>query len=94
MTVTTEALGSARVIRWDNQRHRNAWRRHDRRDRRRARGRHPDPAVRCVVARGAGEDFSAGDDLFEAAEGDAESFAPRSTSSSASHASCSTRPCR
>ena len=25
MTVTTEELGSARVIRWDNQRHRNAW---------------------------------------------------------------------
>ena len=24
MTVTTEAMGSARVIRWDNQRHRNA----------------------------------------------------------------------
>ena len=25
MTVTTEELGSARVVRWDNQRHRNAW---------------------------------------------------------------------
>ena len=76
MTVTTEELGSARVIRWDNRAHRNAW------------GgatiaaiadaleqATQDPAVRCLVARGAGEDFSAGDDLFEAAEADAASFA-------------------
>jgi enoyl-CoA hydratase/carnithine racemase len=76
MTVTTEELGSARVIRWDNQRHRNAWGRAtiaaiaDALDD--ATG---DPAVRCLVARGAGEDFSAGDDLFEAAGGDAASFA-------------------
>jgi enoyl-CoA hydratase len=76
MTVTTEELGSARVIRWDNQRHRNAWTGAtiaaiaDALDA--AAG---DPAVRCLVARGAGEDFSAGDDLFEAAEGDATSFA-------------------
>lgn len=76
MTVTTEELGSARVIRWDNQRHRNAWGGAtiaaiaDALDA--AAG---DPAVRCLVARGAGEDFSAGDDLFEAAEADAASFA-------------------
>jgi enoyl-CoA hydratase len=75
VTVTTEELGSARIVSWDNQRHRNAW------------GAatieaiadavqlaSQDPAVRCVVVRGAGEDFSAGDDLFEAADADAESF--------------------
>ena len=73
MTVTTEELGSARVIRWDNQRHRNAWGGAtiaaiaDALD-----AAASDPAVRCLVARGAGEDFSAGDDLFEAAEGDAD----------------------
>jgi enoyl-CoA hydratase len=73
--VSTEELGTARVISWDNQRHRNAW------------GAATieaiadavqaattDPAVRCIVVRGAGEDFSAGDDLFEAADADAESF--------------------
>ena len=76
MSVTTEALGNARVIRWDNRRHRNAWGRQtiaaiaDAVD---AAGQ--DPAVRCLVARGAGEDFSAGDDLFEAAEADADAFA-------------------
>ena len=76
MTVTTEELGSARVIRWDNQRHRNAWGGAtiaaiaDALD-----AAASDPAVRCLVARGAGEDFSAGDDLFEAAEADAASFA-------------------
>jgi enoyl-CoA hydratase/carnithine racemase len=76
MTVTTEELGSARAIRWDNRAHRNAW------------GRATieaiadaietattDPAVRCLVARGAGEDFSAGDDLFEAAASDGAGFA-------------------
>jgi len=75
MTVTTEELGSARVIRWDNQRHRNSWTGAtiaaiaDALDA--AAG---DPAVRCLVARGAGEDFSAGDDLFEAADATQESF--------------------
>jgi enoyl-CoA hydratase len=76
MNVTTEELGSARIVSWDNQRHRNAW------------GGATieaiadavqaavtDPAVRCIVVRGAGEDFSAGDDLFEAADADQESFA-------------------
>jgi enoyl-CoA hydratase/carnithine racemase len=76
MSVMTEELGSARVVRWDNQRHRNAWGREtiaaiaDQLD---AAGR--EPGVRCLVARGAGEDVSAGDDLFEAAEADADSFA-------------------
>ena len=76
MTVTTEPLEAARVIRWDNRPHRNAW------------GRATieaiadaieaaalDPAVRCLVVRGAGDDFSAGDDLFEAAASDAAGFA-------------------
>jgi enoyl-CoA hydratase len=76
MNVTTEELGSARIVSWDNQRHRNAW------------GgatieaiadaiqvASVDPDARCIVVRGAGEDFSAGDDLFEAAEADVDSFA-------------------
>ena len=74
--VSTEDLGPARVISWDNQRHRNAWGRDtivaiaeaieaDDRGARR---------VRCLVVRGAGADFSAGDDLFEAAADVTESF--------------------
>ena len=76
MSVTVEELGSARVVRWDNRAHRNAWGRAtiegitDALD-----GTGQDPAVRCLVARGAGEDFSAGDDLFEAAGSDAAGFA-------------------
>ena len=75
MTVTTEELGTARVISWDNQRHRNAWgaltieKIADA-----VQAASVDPAVRCIVVRGAGVDFSAGDDLFEAADADAESF--------------------
>ena len=76
MSVTTEELGPARVIRWDNQRHRNAW------------GRATISAIsdaieeagdadgiRCLVVRGAGNDFSAGDDLFEAAAATPDEFA-------------------
>jgi enoyl-CoA hydratase len=76
MNVTVEELGTARVVTWDNQRHRNAWGREtiaaiaDALD---ATGR--EPGVRCLVARGAGEDFSAGDDLFEAADSDVDGFA-------------------
>ena len=76
MSVTVEELGTARIISWDNQRHRNAWGREtiaaiaDALD---AAGR--EPGVRCLVARGAGGDFSAGDDLFEAAESDVDGFA-------------------
>ena len=76
MSVTVEELGTARIISWDNQRHRNAWGREtiaaiaDALD---ATGR--EPGVRCLVARGAGADFSAGDDLFEAAESDVDGFA-------------------
>jgi enoyl-CoA hydratase len=76
MNVTTEPLESARLIRWDNQSHRNAWGRAtieaiaDAVD---AAGQ--EAGVRCLVVRGAGEDFSAGDDLFEAAASDAAGFA-------------------
>ena len=76
MNVTVEELGTARVVTWDNQRHRNAWGGAtieaiaDALD---ATGR--EPGVRCLVARGAGVDFSAGDDLFEAAEATQDSFA-------------------
>src|SRR5918998_6335943 len=74
--VTTEELGTARIVSWDNRAHRNAWGREtiaaiaDQLD---SAGR--EPGVRCLVARGAGEDFSAGDDLFEAADSDAAGFA-------------------
>jgi enoyl-CoA hydratase/carnithine racemase len=76
MNVTVEELGTARIISWDNRRHRNAWGGAtieaiaDALD---ATGRQP--GVRCLVARGAGVDFSAGDDLFEAAGATQESFA-------------------
>jgi enoyl-CoA hydratase/carnithine racemase len=74
MTVTTEDRGSARLIRWDRESRRNAW----------------DLAtmtaiadaiesidgnVRCVVLRGAGDHFSAGDDLRSALEADSEAWA-------------------
>jgi enoyl-CoA hydratase len=76
MSVSTAELGNARIISWDNQRHRNAWGGAtieaiaDALD---SAGR--EPGVRCLVARGAGEDFSAGDDLYEAADATPESFA-------------------
>jgi enoyl-CoA hydratase len=76
MNVSTEVLGTARIVSWDNQRHRNAW------------GgatieaiadavqaATTDADVRCIVVRGAGADFSAGDDLFEAAGNGADAFA-------------------
>ena len=65
-----------RIISWDNQRHRNAWGREtigEIADALDIAGR--EPGVRCLVARGAGEDFSAGDDLFEAAASDVDGFA-------------------
>ena len=71
MTVTTTELGSARVLSWDRQARRNAWTRaviEDLADAIDAAA--ADPGVRCVVARGAGEHFSAGDDLFDTAAAD------------------------
>jgi enoyl-CoA hydratase/carnithine racemase len=76
MTVTTTDRGAARVVSWDRQARRNAW------DLEtmtaiadaveEAAG---DDAVRCVVLRGAGEHFSAGDDLQAAIEADSAAWA-------------------
>jgi enoyl-CoA hydratase/carnithine racemase len=74
--VSTSELGSARVVEWDRQARRNAWTRDlmgaiaDAIEAAAA-----DEAVRCVVVRGAGGHFSAGDDLYAAIEADRESWA-------------------
>ena len=76
MTVTTADLGAARVITWDRQARRNAWDLGTMTaiaDAMEAAG--ADPAVRCIVLRGAGEHFSAGDDLYAAVEADSEAWA-------------------
>jgi enoyl-CoA hydratase/carnithine racemase len=76
MTVTTQRLGSARVISWDRQAHRNAWdlaTMTSIADAIEAAG--ADPEVRCVVLRGAGDHFSAGDDLHAAVEADSDAWA-------------------
>jgi len=72
MNVATNELGTARVLTWDRQDRRNAWTRAVIEDLGAAiEACAQDPAVRCVVARGAGDQFSAGDDLFATAEADA-----------------------
>jgi enoyl-CoA hydratase/carnithine racemase len=71
MTVTTADLGSARIVSWDRQARRNAWDLEamtEVADAVEAAG--SDESVRCVVLRGAGEHFSAGDDLRSAIEAD------------------------
>jgi enoyl-CoA hydratase/carnithine racemase len=71
MTVTTADLGAARVITWDRQARRNAWDLPTMAaiaDAIEAAG--GDPAVRMVAVRGAGDHFSAGDDLHAAIEAD------------------------
>jgi enoyl-CoA hydratase/carnithine racemase len=71
VNVTKTELGRARVLSWDRQVRRNAWTRaviEELAEAIDAAG--ADPAVNCVVVRGAGEHFSAGDDLFAAAEAD------------------------
>jgi enoyl-CoA hydratase/carnithine racemase len=76
MTVTTAELGAARVIVWDRRARRNAWDLATMTaiaDAVEAAG--ADPAVRCVVLRGAGEHFSAGDDLQAAIEADSAAWA-------------------
>ena len=71
MTVTTADRGPARVVTWDRSERRNAW---DLETMSRVAdavekaGREED--VRCVVLRGAGEHFSAGDDLQSAIDAD------------------------
>jgi enoyl-CoA hydratase/carnithine racemase len=76
MTVTIEDLGAARLVTWDRQARRNAWDLETMTriaDAIEAAGEEPD--VRCVVLRGAGEHFSAGDDLQAAIEADSEAWA-------------------
>src|SRR4051794_12265212 len=76
MTVTTDDAGAARVITWDRQARRNAWDLETMTaiaDAVEAAGDELD--VRCVVLRGAGEHFSAGDDLHAAIEADSASWA-------------------
>jgi enoyl-CoA hydratase/carnithine racemase len=72
MNVTTSELGTARVLTWDRQDRRNAWTRGVIEDLAAAiEACAHDAAVCCVVARGAEDDFSAGDDLFATAAADA-----------------------
>ena len=76
MTVTTADEGAARLVTWDRQERRNAWDTETMSaiaDAVEAAG--GDTAVRCVVLRGAGDHFSAGDDLQAAIEADATSWA-------------------
>jgi enoyl-CoA hydratase/carnithine racemase len=76
MTVTTEDLGSARVITWDRQARRNAWDLETMTaigDALEEAG--ADEQVRLVIVRGAGGHFSAGDDLFAAIESDRAAWA-------------------
>jgi enoyl-CoA hydratase len=71
VTVTSEPLGTARVVTWEQRGKLNAWTRETIEaiaDEVEAAG--ADEAVRCIVVRGAGEDFSAGDDLHAAIAAD------------------------
>jgi enoyl-CoA hydratase/carnithine racemase len=76
MTVSTSDRGAARLIVWDRQARRNAWDLDTMTaiaDAVEAGG--ADPAVRCVVLRGAGDHFSSGDDLQSAIEADSAAWA-------------------
>jgi enoyl-CoA hydratase len=76
MTVTTADLGTARLIVWDRQARRNAWDLPTMTaiaDAVEAAG--ADPHVRSIVLRGAGDHFSAGDDLQSALEADSAAWA-------------------
>jgi enoyl-CoA hydratase/carnithine racemase len=76
MTVATTELGTARLISWDRQARRNAWDLETMTaiaDVIEAAG--ADPAVRSVVLRGAGDHWSAGDDLQDALEADSAAWA-------------------
>jgi enoyl-CoA hydratase/carnithine racemase len=76
VTVTAEPLGSARVVQWERAGRLNAWTREtieaiaDAIEEASA-----DEGVRCVVVRGAGSEFSAGDDLHAALEATADDWA-------------------
>ena len=70
--VTVTEIGRGRLVVWDRQARRNAWTRETIdgiADAIETAG--ADDAVRCVIVSGAGEHFSAGDDLFAALESDA-----------------------
>jgi enoyl-CoA hydratase len=76
MTVTTADRGPARVVSWDREERRNAWDLETMTaiaDAVEEAG--SDDEVRCVVLRGAGEHFSAGDDLQSAIEADSAAWA-------------------
>jgi enoyl-CoA hydratase/carnithine racemase len=70
MNVTTTEMGTARVLTWDRQDRRNAWTRAVIEELADAIDAAADPDVRCLIARGAGGHFSAGDDLFATAAAD------------------------
>jgi enoyl-CoA hydratase/carnithine racemase len=76
MSVSTSDRGAARLIEWDRQARRNAW---DLDTMTAIAGAieaaGADPSVRCVVLRGAGDHFSAGDDLQSAIEADTAAWA-------------------
>jgi enoyl-CoA hydratase/carnithine racemase len=76
MTVSTADLSAARLVSWDRQERRNAWDLETMTavaDAIEAAG--ADESVRCVVLRGAGEHWSAGDDLQAAIEADTAAWA-------------------
>jgi enoyl-CoA hydratase/carnithine racemase len=76
MTVTTADRGPGRVVSWDRRERRNAWDLETMTavaDAVEEAG--SDDEVRCVVLRGAGEHFSAGDDLQSAIEADSAAWA-------------------
>ena len=76
MNVSTEDLGSARLITWDQQARLNAWDLPTMTaiaDALESAG--EDETVRLAIVRGAGDNFSAGDDLFAAIEADSAAWA-------------------
>jgi enoyl-CoA hydratase/carnithine racemase len=76
MTVSSADQGAARIVSWDRQDRRNAWDVDTMTaiaDAIESAG--DDATLRCVVLRGAGEHFSAGDDLQAAIKADATSWA-------------------
>jgi enoyl-CoA hydratase/carnithine racemase len=75
MSVSTDTRGSALHVTWDRQARRNAWDLETMTEIADAiEGASGDPVVRSVVLRGAGEHWSAGDDLHAALEGTKETW--------------------
>jgi enoyl-CoA hydratase/carnithine racemase len=76
MTVTTADLGAGRLISWDRRARRNAWDLETMTAIADAiEAASADSQVRCIVLRGAGDHFSAGDDLHSALEADSAAWA-------------------